>query len=227
MAAANEAYQYAWGCNLSDKNYPTSVQSRASQFLGGLNLTAGEVSSRARPGVTVFVPNVEIAAKGIHADWELLAQIASPASPITAVKRKFREDLEKYYTGQGITQTQMQASAKEYSKSLATVFGNPEKAKKGVDIFFGVVTVGAAAATAIASLAAAPAIAIATGIAVAGIAVPNSKPGRNLITRLGQKKPHKWIDELQQLDTQKCVSSFELDPVKAAATVEGLPRFKS
>jgi hypothetical protein len=229
MAGANEAYQYTWGCNLTDKNNPMSVQARASAFLDDLNQPVGEAGPRARPGVRVFVPNVSIAGKGIRRNWELLAQVASRrVGGAAAAKKKFRDDLEAYYTGQGITQKQMQASARAYSESLAAIFGRDKKLKTGVDLFFTAVGTGATIGGAVGLLpGAAAGAAIGIGIGVAGFAVPRLPITRDLISRLGQTKPRKWISELDPQDPQNCVSSFELDPEKVALNLKGVPVFKS
>lgn len=230
MAAANEAYQYAWGCNLNDKNHPTSVQTRASRFLDDLNRPVGNAPIESRPDeVRVFVPNVEVAGKGIRTDWKRLAEVASRSSPAAEAKSKFREDLDKYYSGTGITDKEMKASAKAYSKSLAAMFGQEEKAKTAVDLAFAAVGVGAAIGAFTAFLPAGLAgLAIAGGIAVAGGGLPHTKPGRNLVSRLGQTKPSKWISEVQKdgLDPRVCISSFELDPEKAAECVKDAPLYK-
>jgi len=229
MKGANEAYQYAWGCALADSTSPVSVQTRVTQFLAELDLPANEAATRGRTDIRLFVPNVKVATKGIGEQWNLLAQVAGSAvHPAAEAKQDFRAALIAYYTGQGVNKRQMERVARDYSATLADVFGRGDRTQTGVDLIFTASSIGASvAAFAGASLLLGPpGLAIGVGLAAAGFSTAHVKPVHNLISRLGRTKPHRWIEERNSVDPQSSVSSFEVDPAKAAAVLDGVPRYR-
>ncbi len=228
MKGANEAYQYAWGCALADPASPVSVQTRATQFLGELDLPTGEAATRGRSDIRLFVPNVKVATKGIGTQWNLLAQVAGSAHPAAQAKRNFRATLIAYYTGQGVSKRQMERAARDYSATLAAVFGRDDRTQAGVDLIFTASSIGVStAAFAGAALLLGPVgLAIGVGLAAAGFSTAHVKPVHNLISRLGRTKPHKWIEEGGAVDPQRSVSSFELDPTKVATILDGVPKYQ-
>ena len=101
------------------------------------------------------------------------------------------------------------------------MFSTGEFARAGFDVVFAAVALGVPLL-----VAGPPGIAIAAGIAVVGIAANHTKPTRTLISRLGQTKRHKWIDNLSASDAKNTSSSFELDPT-GREVMKSIPLFTS
>ncbi|WP_345761291.1 hypothetical protein [Diaminobutyricibacter sp. McL0608] len=222
MAAANESYQYAWGCGLLDKQNPVSVQTRTTRFLYDLDLPGEQVAAESRDHVRVFVPNQKVVAKKIRKHWEGLGHVAGPTSSTAEIKQKFRASVAAYYAGEPGAEKEVKRLSREYSAALADVFSTGEFARAGFDVVFAAVALGVPLL-----VAGPPGIAIAAGIAVAGIAANHTKPTSTLISRLGQTKRHKWIDNLRASDAKNTSSSFELNPTSAAEVMESIPLFTS
>lgn len=222
MTGANEAYQYAWGCNLFDEDDPISVETRAGLFLGELDKPVGECASVPRSEVKVFVPDFDIARAGISRNWEILANASQQGGAPAAEKAVFRKELERYYTDPSVTEKEIDESAARYSRALAKIFTKNKKVKKvkfGSDIVFGVAAFGAPI------LFGPLGIAIGAFLVVAGATLPNTGPGRHLISRMGQTKPSKWVHKQTPTESSRSVSSFELDPLKIAQIVKDVPEF--
>jgi hypothetical protein len=64
MRIANEAYQYAWGCALSETDARVTVETRAPMYLD-LDVSLGELDPARPPkGVTVYGPDIAVALSG-------------------------------------------------------------------------------------------------------------------------------------------------------------------
>jgi hypothetical protein len=223
MAGANEAYQYAWGCALADAQNPTSVQTRVPRFLSELDLTEAEPTADARSSVTVFVPALEPASKGVAGQWDELARAASPASDANRAKREYLTALSKYFAGdERVDHRQMKDLASEYSQTLARTFGHKKtkKVQAGLDVTFAALsTVGSIALTGPVG------VAIGVGLTASGLGASHAPPAQKLIARLGQTKPRKWIREVPADEAARMTSAFALKPSAARGVLDGVPLF--
>jgi len=223
MAGANEAYQYAWGCALADPQNPTSVQTRVPRFLSELDLTEAEPTADARRPVTVFVPNLKPALKGVAGQWDELARAASPASEANRTKREYLTALSKYFAGdESVTHEQMKDLAREYSQTLARTFGHKKtkKVQTGADVTFAALSIAGSIA-----LAGPVGVAIGVGITASGFGASHVPPAQKLIARLGQTQPRKWIREVPADEAARMTSAFALKPGAAQDVLDGVPLF--
>jgi hypothetical protein len=223
MAGANEAYQYAWGCALADAQNPTSVQTRVPRFLSELDLTEAEASADTRRPVTVFVPRLEPALKGVAGQWDELARAASPASEANGAKREYLTALSKYIAGdESVTHKQMKDLAREYSQTLARTFGHKKtkRVQTGVDVTFAALSTAGSIA-----LAGPVGVAIGVGITASGLGASHVPPVQKLIARLGQTQPRKWIREVPVDEAARMTSAFALKPSAAQDVLDGVPLF--
>ena len=220
MAGANEAYQYAWGCMLADTQNPMSVQTGVPRFLSEFDLVDGAPTDEMRHPVTLFVPQLDVASKGIGRRWDLFAQAVHPASDVSRAKRRFLQALTKYNTGDGVAEQEMRAIATEYSQTLARAFARKRKAQVGFDITFAALSIGTSVA-----LTGGLGVAIGVGITAAGLTGSYVPPAQNLIARLGQTQPRKWIQQLPAAEAARIGSSFALDPSAVRGVLDGAPRF--
>ncbi len=221
MAGANEAYQYAWGCALADDQNPTSVQTRVPRFLSELDLADAEPTSDPRHPVTLFVPNLKPALKGIAGQWDEFARAVSPASDVNRAKRHYRRALSKYFAGDdSVTNQQMKELARAYSQTLARTFGHKTKVQAGADITFAALSIAGSIA-----VAGPVGIAIGVGITATGFGASHAPPAQKLIARLGQTQPRKWIRELPADEAATLTSAFALKPSAVEDMLEGVPLF--
>ncbi len=65
MAAANEAYQYSWGCLLTEEDTPIRVATRTPRYLGNFDQRIGEIRDRSTSNVKVFGPDPKVVRKGV------------------------------------------------------------------------------------------------------------------------------------------------------------------
>lgn len=219
MAAANESYQYSWGCMLADPLNPMSVQTRVAFFHGDLDLKVGELACEATTPVRLFVPNVRIARKGIRNQWDLFAQSVNPAHPVNIEKRHFLDKVNGYNT-QEVTVHEVRDAAEGYSAALSRTFARDKPVHDGIDLTFGAASI----ATSIA-LIGHLGTAIGVAITVAGLTASHVPPVHALISRLGQTKPRKWIDETPSFDSEWS-ATFQLDLRKVELVLDGVPTFR-
>jgi hypothetical protein len=216
LRVANEAYQYSWGCALSEGVAPIKVQTRAPQFLDmDLSLVADNVPSR--QGVRIYGPDLELAKKKLKNDWSRLVDVVTPGHDVYLAKRQFRNTLEAYYTSAAISDDEMKACAKAYSKSLALHFGG-----EGVPFSFDVTFTAASTAAGVA-IAGPIGAGIGLGIGLIGNTAAHLG-GPQLVRKVTLPLSKKWIKE-QRADT--VISSFQVDPLKAATVLEGVSTFRA
>lgn len=223
MAGANEAYQYAWGCALADDQNPTSVQTRLPRFLSELDLNEVQPSAEARPPVTVFMPDLKSALKGIAGQWDALALAASPASEANRAKRTYLRAVTRYFAGdESISHDDLKDLARDYSQTLAKTFGQKrtKKLQSGVDVTFAALSIAGAIV-----LTGGAAVPIGIGVTVTGLAASHASPAQKLIARLGQIKPRKWIREVPADEAAQMTSAFALKPSAAKGMLDGVPLF--
>jgi hypothetical protein len=211
---ANEAYQYSWGCALSTGDAPVKVHTRTPEFLDvDQSLTPRDVPKR--QGVTVYGPDLELAAKKVGHDWTRLAEIAQEGHEIFKEKRRFQTTLEDYYRSSEISDEQMKECADKYSKALMMHFGGEKFAFK-FDLAL------TAASTAAGLAVAGPAGAgIGLGIGLVGNAASHLG-GPKFIRRLTLPLKKKWI---RPQSSETSTSCFQVDPKKAAEVLEGVSPF--
>ncbi len=220
MAAANEVYQYTWGCVLADKNNPMSVQTRLPQLLSDLDRRVGDHAVEARDPVSLFVPDIRVARKGIDRQWDRLVQSVNTASVANKAKREFLTKLDTYNTGGDVNEKQIKEAAREYSEVLAQAFGHDKRVQVGLDLSFAAAAIG----TTVAALTGPVGLAIGVGVTAGGIVASHVTPVHNLFNRLGQTRPTKWIRDVRGAD-HTATSTFELDLKAATSVLEGIPRF--
>jgi hypothetical protein len=220
MAAANEVYQYTWGCVLADEQNPMSVQTRLPQLLSDLDRRVGDQAVETRDPVSLFVPDIRVARKGIDNQWDRLVQSVNTASVANKAKREFLTKLAKYNRGGDVNEKQMKEAAREYSEVLAHAFGHDKRVQVGLDLSFAAAAIG----TSVAALTGPVGLAIGVGVAAGGVVASHVTPVHNLFNRLGQTRPTKWIRNVRRVD-HTATSTFELDLKAAASVLEGIPRF--
>ena len=80
MFAANEVYQYSWGCALARRENLVRVETRAPKFTN-LDLFISDTAvSSARESVEVRTPNFTVAHRKIGDNWARLAEVARPGT---------------------------------------------------------------------------------------------------------------------------------------------------
>jgi len=62
-----------------------------------LDRVVGNVTTEKREHVPVFAPDLEVARKRVRANWDRLAEAASPRSDVIPAKLRFRGTLERYH----------------------------------------------------------------------------------------------------------------------------------
>ena len=213
---ANEAYQYSWGCALSTPSAPVKVHTRTPEFLDiDQSLTPQGVPTR--QGVTVYGPDLDLAAKKVGHDWARLAEIGQVGNEIFNEKSRFRATLEAYYRSSEISDEQMKESADKYSKALMMQFGG-EKFAFEFDLAL------TAASTAAGLAVAGPVGAgIGLGIGLVGNAASHLG-GPKFIRRLTLPLKKKWI---RPQSGERSTSCFQVDPTKAAEVLEDVSPFRN
>ena len=222
MQVANDAYQYSWGCALLDEKTSVRVQTRTPKYVM-LDQPVGEVTIERREPVQVFVPDVEIARKRIHSDWDRLAQVVHPSHSVSVAKRRYLKTLRRYYTSDECDEQEMREAAEGYSKELSEHFKSKALPRIVFDYGFPVAAgVGTVVVTAPVGLVVATAAGIAVGIAgTTGARLG----GEHFLMKLVPRSRAKWITESRPAPSQDSLSSFEMDPSSAASVLKGIPRF--
>lgn len=219
MLIANEAYQYAWGCALSEGGEKTSVLTRAPHYLD-LDRSVGELDeSRIGETFSVYGPNIRVAGKRVGKNWELLAELVRRGAPATYLKAQYVEALERYYAGDGEGTEEVDRARDEYSKVLSEQFGSRRRA-----FTFGVAST--VATTAIGAVVAGPvAVGIGVGLGLGLLTnVSDNTFGPKLISRASAKVSKPWITKKRERPLP-VISSFQLDPPKAEALLGRVERF--
>ncbi len=134
---------------------------------------------------------------------------ATDGSDERAAKRAYLKVLETYYTQDDVREDEITTAAHTYSAVLAKSFGHKERTDNVVDYTFFAATTGAGFL--VGNL---PGLAVGILISAAGLAVHKVKPVQNLVWRLGQTKPKKWVNEMAPFETSATTSLFQMDPVK-------------
>ncbi len=221
MGAANEVYQYTWGCLLADKSNPMSVQTRLPQLLGDkLDSDTDDQAVEARRPVSLFAPDIRVARKGIGHQWDLLVQSVNTASVASKAKREYLTKLAAYYAGGDVNDKEMKDAAREYSQVLARAFGHDKRVQTGLDLSFGAMAIGTSVA-----LTGPVGLAIGVGVTAAGFAASHVTPAHNLFNRLGQTRPAHWVREVGRAN-RAATSTFKLNLVAATSVLEGVPNFE-
>jgi hypothetical protein len=222
MQVADEAYQYSWGCALSDGKRAVRVQTHTPTFVG-LDLPVGEVTTERREPVEIAVPNLEIARKRVRGGeaWALLAELSRP-SDISAAKRGYMEKLRRYYTVDDCGREEMKRAADEYSAALSDHF-KTDKLPKAVFTYGFPIAAGAAAFALTGPVGTIPAAVLGVAIAVGGTK-GDALGGRQLLMRLSRQHHDHWV-ELEKPSIANTRSSFDVDPARAARVLREIPLF--
>jgi hypothetical protein len=218
MSVANDAYQYAWGCALSGGTSGVHLQMRPPLYVS-LAVSVGTLPDDKREPVSVFVPNLKLARKRVHSEWDRLAAMADSTHDVALAKRDYRETLKQYYATNNVDEKQMRVAADAYSTVLAEHF----KSKALARIVFDV-GAPAAAATAGLALTAGP-LGAAVGFAVGVTGASAARMGGDHWTlKMTPRRRSGWINEVNR----SCLvgsSSFEIDKDKARKVLEHIPPF--
>jgi hypothetical protein len=225
MYMANEAYQYSWGCALQ-QSVAIRVNTEAPRYLrvaSSFEPPAGQM----RKEVSLYVPNLDLAASKVGEKWERLAQVVVGPSAVKDAKETFRRTLRKYYTSNEVGESDMRKEARAYSDALAEHFSDTKKTEL---IFGGVVVNGASTvAGAVVGSAAGPigtVLGAAAGFAVGVVGAAGSTYLRvpHLLMKLRKRPKTDWIYGDDEVPANG-VSSFEIDPGQARESLRGVTRF--
>lgn len=213
MHAANEVYQYAWGCMLTEFEEPVGVQMRLPRWLGELDLPIGEPTGARKPSVRFFVPQETFATRAVKKRWDLLAKVVTPGSDVHGLKVNFRKTLMRYYTSDDVSDTEMRRVTGDYTRGLSKHFAKTGLTGYGIDTAFAVTGL------AVPALVAGPVAPIIVGAAVAvgGITASRTDVAGNFLWKLRAPGQKKWIKELQTPSHDSAVSSFQIDRTGSAA----------
>jgi hypothetical protein len=230
MHAANEAYQYSWGVVLARNDNLVRVETRAPKHTSldvAIGTAGGAEDIAKRTPVEVYRPNLKVANRKIGQKWERLAEVARQGSSTYYAKVEFQRCLEDYYRGNesDTDKVQMEAAAREYSRSLSELFRDAERAKTVYD--YATAVGGWAAGIPIASLTLSGHVVDGIGLAVAVAPVIAGQFGapQGMIKILGRDS-QKWIANEALGIRPTMVSNFQIDRQAADKYREGIPEFK-
>jgi hypothetical protein len=217
MLMGNEAYQYAWGCALSEHDKGAAVLTRAPLYLN-LDRSVAQVDLANLPeGVIVYGPDIAVAGKRVGKKWELLAEIVRSGAPMTYRKTAFLDSLRRYYAGDGGGKDEVERTAKAYSNALAEHFGSR---RRGFVFAIG----STLASTAVGAAAAGPiGVGLGLGIGLFTNAADYSF-GPKLLARVSAPFGKPWITK-KRSRLGPVTSSFQLDPEQVAIYLAGVDQY--
>ncbi len=219
MAAANEAYQYSWGCLLAAPMEQIRVQTRLPRFLASLDHSEGEVTPETPMMPTVNVPDFTHQRHKRTEAWVRLAEICSYGSPSNVVKRTFLSALDRHLlAGSETSRKELHDASRDYSLVLKRSFA-PEISKY-VDFAFLVVPI------AVSGLVAGPVgVAVSAVISAGGFIGAEVNAWNRLLWRMGLPSTNKWARLVQSASPSRSESWFQLDHERASSFVAGAPPF--
>jgi hypothetical protein len=188
MHAANEAYQYTWGCILSGDDENIRVLTRAPRLLGGLNLSIGPAPSEKRPDLRFRIPDLAFGRKAVRKRWAMLAEMAAEGSPMSIAKYKFLRTLMAYQAdGSSVSDKEMRAETKAYTRELSKHFSHPGIGEAAVAIGF--------LATGVATTLVVPPVGVGLVIVGVGFMSDRLKLPRTLLGWMGAPRKKKWLED--------------------------------
>jgi hypothetical protein len=224
MHAANEAYQYSWGCALSEGDNIVNVETRAPKHLD-LDVCLPSADRSDRGAVSLLVPNFKLAHRKIGDNWSKLAEIVLPGTPIHRAKMDFRRSLETYYRSHATeaTKTLVDRAANAYSAALSDHF----KSDKRASLVFGYAAAlgGAGLGLAVAPVGLLAAAGIGLAIAVTTVTADGLGAAHAMMKIV--PKRGRWIATTTDAAGIAIASTFTVDETAAAKYRSGVPTFKS
>jgi hypothetical protein len=226
MHAANEAYQYSWGCALANGSSLVRVQTRAPKYLDlDLGTSVGETESSMQDTIQIFAPDFRVSHRKIGDNWDRLAALTRPGEPTYQAKVEFQRSLERYYRTNGteVSKASMDAVASEYSKALTEHFRSERRVRLvyGCAAAVGGAGVGLIAAPLGVLLAAGVGLAFAVATVTADVAgAPNA------LIKIAQRNGKKWITSEPLGARPTMISTFQIDQAAANTYRHGVRTFK-
>lgn len=219
MKAANESYQYSWGCSLARDSGSVRVLTRMPQHLAKFELCELTVPDNPKQPIQIAIPDAAFAHKSVNGKWELLADVVTTGSELNHLKYQFIDALRAYYQNSDLDEKQVKLRGQEYTRALSKHFGN----SVGVNVMFDLTFVGVS--TAAGAMVAGPMGMIAgaalsvTGVAASHLGAPK------LLWRLSAPSPKKWLVNRNIL-APELVSAFQIDRTVASQYTEGVLPFR-
>ena len=224
MFAANEVYQYSWGCALARKDNRVRVETRAPKFTS-FDISVGETRSADQESVSFYTPDFAVARRKIGDNWRQLAEVARAGTDTYYAKVTFQRCLDTYYGNDaaGIDKGTVDAAAKKYSKSLSDHFRREERA----EIVYDYMTAlgGAAVGIPAAALPLWEATGVGLAIGVATIAAGQVGLPRAMMKLVGRGNG-RWITASPLGQRPLAVSNFQIDQKLADKYRRGVQEFK-
>jgi hypothetical protein len=217
MHAANETYQYAWGCALTTSLSNVRVLTRLPKHLGSLDVAESELSARPKKAVEVMIPDRAFVVKAVAEKWESLAVMVAPGHELNRLKHGFLGALRSYYADDKLDRRQVTAAANQYTTALSKHFGG----KVAVPVVFDLSFVGLS--TAAGSFAGPAGAAVGATVGVVGVAAAHLGVPR-LLWRLAAPSPKKWLLHKRLAAPEGTTSCFAIDPAAAALHTSGARR---
>lgn len=220
MKAANESYQYSWGCALARDLGSVRVLTRMPQHLAKFEVSEMTVSDSPRDPIRVAIPDVAFAVKSVDGKWKQLADVVTTGRELNALKHEFLRSLRAYYESRDGDSGDVKLHGNNYSVALSKHFGNP----RGVNVVFDLTFVGAS--TLAGGMLAGPVGLIAgAALSVTGIAASHLG-GPKLLWRLNAPSPKKWLIDRNLSAPPESISAFLIKETIASKYTEKVPAFQ-
>jgi hypothetical protein len=208
MRAANEIYQYAWGCSLLKQLPGVRVLTRIPQHLGILDHAEFELSNKSRKPVEALIPDRTFVIKAVGNKWDSLAAMVTPGHDLNILKHKFLNSLRRYYSNESTSRRLVVTASKNYTEALSKHFGSQTAAKVIFDLTFVAASTGIGLVVPVAGAAASAAVSI-VGVGASHSGAPN------LLWRLKSPSSGKWLVHKHLAAPEGATSCFQIEP-KAA-----------
>jgi hypothetical protein len=220
MKAANESYQYAWGCSLAKEIGSVRVVTRIPQHLANFELSEITVSDAPKSPIRMAIPDAAFALKSVEGKWEKLAGVVTTGNDLNVLKHRFLDALRAYYQTSDADDQNVKRCGEQYTVALSKHFGGTV----GVNVVFDLAFVGAS--TAAGGVFAGPlGMAAGAALSVAGV-VASHLGAPKLLWRLSAPSPRKWLVNRDVMARPELVSAFQIDRSVAENYTRGIPQFK-
>ena len=220
MKAANESYQYSWGCALAKDIGSVRVLTRMPQHLARFELSELTVPDTPKKPIQIVIPDAAFAVKSVEGKWAQLADVVTTGKELNVLKHQFLDALRAYYASSDTDDKHVKLCGQEYTVALSKHFGNPV----GVNVVFDLTFVGVS--TAAGGMIAGP-VGMFAGAAISLTGVAASHLGApKLLWRLNAPSPKKWLVDRNVLAPPDLVSAFQIDRTVAAQYTDGVPPFR-
>lgn len=221
MWAANETYQYAWGCALTASLPNVRVLTRLPRHLRALEASGVlALPSKPKKPVEVMVPDRAFVMEAVGGKWTRLANMVTPGHDINRLKHAFLGALRAYYgidAAGSAHDGDEKALAQAYTTALSKHFGGGQTA---VPMVFDLSFVGLSTAAGIIAGPAGMVAGAAAGAAVGVVGVAAAHLGApKLLWRLTAPSPRKWLVHKRPQMEEGVTSCFEIEPTLASAHI--------